>query len=59
MATRQLLPAADPSPIDQQSVERVRRTDWRAAGVGAAWGAGIAGTIGLIFPYERWRRVIH
>lgn len=35
------------------------RTDWRAAGVGAAWGAGIAGTIGLIFPYERWRRVIH
>ena len=33
MATRQLLPAADPSPIDQQSVERVRRTDWRAASV--------------------------
>jgi len=34
------------------------RTDWRAAGVGAAWGAGIAGTVGLIIPYERWRRVI-
>ena len=34
------------------------RTDWRAAGVGAAWGAGIAGIIGFAFPYERWRRVI-
>lgn len=34
------------------------RTDWRAAGVGAAWGAGIGGVIGLSFPYERWRRVI-
>lgn len=34
------------------------RTDWRAAGVGAAWGAGIGGVIGLTFPYERWRRVI-
>lgn len=33
------------------------RTDWRAAGVGAAWGAGIGGAIGLIWPYERWRRV--
>ena len=35
------------------------RTDWRAAGVGAAWGAGIGGVVGLIWPYERWRRVIH
>jgi hypothetical protein len=34
------------------------RTDWRAAGVGAAWGAGIGGVIGLMVPYERWRRVI-
>lgn len=34
------------------------RTDWRAAGVGAAWGAGIGGVIGLTFPYEHWRRVI-
>jgi len=34
------------------------RTDWRAAGVGAAWGAGIGAVIGLVWPYERWRRVI-
>lgn len=34
------------------------RTDWRAAGVGAAWGAGIGGVIGFVFPHERWRRVI-
>lgn len=34
------------------------RTDWRAAGVGAAWGAGIGAVVGLIWPYERWRRVI-
>lgn len=34
------------------------RTDWRAAGVGAAWGAGIGGAIGFIWPYERWHRVI-
>jgi hypothetical protein len=33
------------------------RTDWQAAGVGAAWGAGIGAAIGLVFPYERWRRV--
>ena len=33
------------------------RTDWEAAGVGAAWGAGIGAVIGLIFPYERWSRV--
>ena len=33
------------------------RTDWRAAGVGAAWGAGIGAVIGLLFPYERWHRV--
>jgi len=35
------------------------RTDWRAAGVGAAWGAGIGAVVGLAWPYERWRRVIH
>jgi hypothetical protein len=33
------------------------RTDWRAAGVGAAWGAGIGATIGFILPHERWHRV--
>ena len=33
------------------------RTDWQAAGVGAAWGAGIGAAIGLVFPHERWRRV--
>ncbi|HJP86159.1 MAG TPA: hypothetical protein VJ852_09230 [Gemmatimonadaceae bacterium] len=31
--------------------------DWRAAGVGAAWGASIGGVIGLLFPHEQWRRV--
>ena len=34
------------------------RTDWRAAQVGAAWGAGFGAVIGLIWPYERWRKVI-
>lgn|SRR5512132_75154 len=34
------------------------RTDWRAAGVGAAWGAGIGAVAGFTFPHERWRRVI-
>jgi hypothetical protein len=34
------------------------RTDWRAAGVGAAWGGGIGAVIGFAFPYERWHRVI-
>ena len=33
------------------------RTDWRAAGVGASWGAGIGAAVGFIFPNERWRRV--
>lgn len=33
------------------------RTDWRAAGVGAAWGAGIGAAVGFIFPHERWLRV--
>lgn len=33
------------------------RTDWRAAGVGAAWGAGIGAVIGLLFPHEHWNRV--
>ena len=35
------------------------KRDWRAAGVGAEWGAGIGAVIGLIFPHESWRRVIH
>ena len=34
------------------------RTDWRAAGVGAAWGAGIGAVVGFAWPSERWRRVI-
>jgi hypothetical protein len=34
------------------------RTDWEAAGVGAAWGGGIGAVIGLAFPHERWHRVI-
>jgi hypothetical protein len=34
------------------------RTDWRAAGVGAAWGAGVGAVVGMIWPYERWHRVI-
>ena len=33
------------------------RTDWRAAGVGASWGAGIGAVTGLLFPHERWHRV--
>ncbi|HUQ99930.1 MAG TPA: hypothetical protein VM166_10775 [Gemmatimonadaceae bacterium] len=32
--------------------------DWRAAGVGATWGAGIGAVVGFIWPHERWRRVI-
>ncbi|HJQ12411.1 MAG TPA: hypothetical protein VJ840_15375 [Gemmatimonadaceae bacterium] len=31
--------------------------DWRAAGVGAEWGAAIGGALGLLFPHEQWRRV--
>ena len=34
------------------------RRDWRAAGVGAAWGAGVGAVVGFIWPHERWRRVI-
>jgi hypothetical protein len=33
------------------------RTDWRAAGVGAAWGAGIGAAVGLVFPHEHWHRL--
>ena len=33
------------------------RTDWQAAGVGAAWGGGIGAAVGLIFPHEHWHRV--
>jgi len=34
------------------------RRDWRAAGVGAEWGAGIGAVLGVVFPFEQWRRVI-
>jgi hypothetical protein len=34
------------------------KRDWRAAGVGASWGAGIGAVVGFIWPHERWRRVI-
>ena len=34
------------------------RTDWRAAGVGAAWGGGIGAVLGFVWPHERWDRVI-
>jgi hypothetical protein len=34
------------------------RTDWEAAGVGAAFGAGFGAVVGLIWPHERWRKVI-
>ena len=34
------------------------RTDWEAAGVGAAFGGGFGAVVGLIWPYERWHRVI-
>jgi len=34
------------------------RTDWRAAGVGAEWGAGIGAVVGLIWPFEQWHRVL-
>jgi hypothetical protein len=34
------------------------RTDWRAAGVGAAWGGGAGAVIGFIWPFERWQRLI-
>ncbi len=33
------------------------RTDWHAAGVGAAWGAGIGALTGILFPHEHWKRV--
>lgn len=33
------------------------RTDWRAAGVGASWGAGIGALTGILFPHEHWKRV--
>lgn len=33
------------------------RTDWRAAGVGATWGAAGGAIAGLLFPHEHWRRV--
>jgi hypothetical protein len=42
----------------KRSNEPHYRTDWRAAGVGAAWGGGVGALIGLIWPYERWHRVI-
>ena len=33
------------------------RSDWEAAGVGAAWGAGFGVFLGVLFPHERWRRI--
>jgi hypothetical protein len=33
------------------------RSDWRAAGEGAKWGAAIGAVVGLVLPTERWRRV--
>jgi hypothetical protein len=33
------------------------RTDWHAAGVGAAWGAGFGAVYGLVVPHEHWKRV--
>ena len=33
------------------------KRDWRAAGVGAEWGAGFGAVLGLLFPHEQWRRV--
>lgn len=33
------------------------QSDWRAAGIGAAWGAGIGAAIGIVWPHEQWRRV--
>ncbi len=42
----------------KRSNEPHYRTDWRAAGVGAAWGGGVGALVGLIWPYEQWRRVI-
>ncbi len=33
------------------------QSDWEAAGVGAAWGAGAGALVGIIFPHERWRRL--
>jgi hypothetical protein len=35
------------------------RTDWEAAGVGAAFGGALGAIVGLVLPYERWHRVIH
>ena len=33
------------------------RTDWRAAGEGAKWGAAIGAVVGFALPTERWRRL--
>jgi len=33
-------------------------TYWQSAGVGAAWGVGVGAVVGLIWPHERWHRVI-
>jgi len=34
------------------------RTDWEAAGMGAAFGGAAGAIVGLIWPYERWRKVV-
>ncbi|MGH7679990.1 MAG: hypothetical protein ACRENU_16095 [Gemmatimonadaceae bacterium] len=33
------------------------RSDWRAAGEGAKWGAALGAVVGFALPTERWRRV--
>lgn len=32
-------------------------TDWRAAGVGATYGASIGAVLGILAPHEQWRRL--
>jgi hypothetical protein len=52
------LPLLLATPDPRRSGGPHYRTDWRAAGVGAAWGAGIGAVVGFALPYERWHRVI-
>jgi hypothetical protein len=45
------------APADRGALVH-ERTGWRAAGVGAAWGGAAGALFGVLFPYERWRRVM-